>query len=307
MAIISIFMGKGTNGFGYSSTAEEVSKGLNLKGKTYLVTGCNSGLGKETARVLALRGAQVFVTARTTEKAKEVLAELGGQGKAFACELSDPKSVRACVSEIKKTGIKLDAIICNAGIMALPKLEKAFGYELQFFTNHIGHFILVTGLLGELTETGRVVMLSSSAHNAAPKVGIDFDNLDGSKGYSSWTAYGRSKFANLLFAKELARRFSGSKKIAVALHPGVIPTNLARHMPGFLHTIFSAMQPLFLKTIPEGAATQVYCATHPDVEKLNGEYFADSNVAKPRKDAEDSALAKKLWEESEKIVANLKD
>lgn len=210
-------------------------------------------------------------------------------------------SVRACVAEIKKQGIRLDALICNAGIMALPKLEQAYGYELQFFTNHIGHFILVTGLLEQLKEEARVVILSSSAHRMGPREGIQFDNLSGEKHYRGWTAYGQSKFANLLFSKELARRFQGTKKTATAVHPGVIRTNLARHMNPIARVVFGFAEPLVLKSVPEGAATEVYAAVSPKTAGLSGVYFADCNIAKSRPDADDPGLAKRLWEVSEDI------
>jgi len=305
MSIYELFTSKGPSGFGYGSTAEQVTQGLSLEGKVMLVTGCNSGIGHETMRVLALRGAKVVGTARTYEKAKTACDMVGGNTLPLACELSDPVSVRGCVDGVKRAGLALDAIICNAGIMALPKLEKAFGCELQFFTNHIGHFMLVTGLLDQLTEAGRVVMLSSDAHKGAPKVGIQFDNLDGSKGYSGWASYGQSKLANLLFAKELARRFNGTNKTANAVHPGVIKTNLARSMNPVVAIALSIAGPLALKTVGQGAATEVYVATSPQLANVSGQYFADCNVAKPRRDANDEAMAKKLWEVSEKIVAEL--
>ncbi|HRG48452.1 MAG TPA: SDR family NAD(P)-dependent oxidoreductase [Leptospiraceae bacterium] len=306
MSLLAMLMPKGKNGFGYSTTAEEVTAGISLDGKTILVTGCNSGLGQEAIRVLAMRGAKIVGTARTKEKAESALKQISGKSHlGLECELANPSSVRSCVAEIKKQKIKLDVIICNAGIMALPKLEKAYGYELQFFTNHIGHFILVNGLLVELTEEGRVVMLSSAAHMNAPKEGIDFDNLAGEKNYSAWSFYGQSKIANLLFAKELARRFSGTKKTAYAVHPGVIKTNLARSMNPFLQVVFGLGEHLFLKTVPQGAATECYVATNPNVISESGNYFADCNTKTPRKDAENSELAKKLWEVSEKIVAKL--
>jgi WW domain-containing oxidoreductase len=305
MSIYELFTSKGPSGFGYGSTAEQVTEGLSLEGKSMLVTGCNAGLGQEAVRVLALRGARVVGTARTREKAKAACDGVQGKTVPIACELSDPRSVRACVEEVKQQGIKLDAIICNAGIMALPKLEKAFGYELQFFTNHIGHFLLVTGLLDQLTEDGRVVMLSSAAHRQAPKEGIEFDNLDGSKGYQDFRNYGQSKLANILFAKELARRFAGTKRTANAVHPGVIKTSLGRHMNPVLAAALAVAGPLALKSIPQGAATEVYVATNPALTGVSGEYFADSNVAKARPDASDPALARKLWEVSEKIVAEL--
>jgi WW domain-containing oxidoreductase len=305
MSLYELFQANGPSGFGYGSTAEGVTQGLSLTGKTILITGCNSGLGQEALRVLTMRGARVVGTARTVAKAKEACDAAGGATVPLACELSDPASVRDCVAKVKQSGLRLDAIICNAGIMALPKLETAHGCELQFFTNHIGHFILVTGLLDQLTDTGRVVMLSSGAHLQAPKGGIEFDNLDGSKHYSAWGNYGQSKIANILFARELSRRFAGTGKTANAVHPGVIRTNLARHMNPVATVIFGMVGPLVLKSVAQGAATEVYVATHPTLATVSGQYFADCNVAKPRADALDDALAKKLWQVSEEIVARV--
>jgi NAD(P)-dependent dehydrogenase (short-subunit alcohol dehydrogenase family) len=246
----------------------------------------------------------VVGTARTVEKAKVACDSVSGKTVPLACELSDPASVRACVAEVKRQGIKLDAIICNAGIMGV-RTEQAFGYELQFFTNHIGHFILVTGLLDQLTDTGRVVMLSSSAHTMAPKEGIQFDNLAGKKGHSDWGSYGQSKLANLLFAKELARRFAGTKKTANAVHPGVVHTNLGRHTNPVFMFLFGLFGPLGLKSVSQGAATEVYVATSPATATVSGAYFANCNLAKSRADADDAVLAKKLWDVSERIVAEL--
>ena len=309
MSLYAVFKGKGPTGFGYGSSAEDVTAGVSLAGKTILVTGCNSGLGFEAMRVLAARGAHVIGTARTKAKAKEAAAKAGGKITGLECELASPASVGGCVAAVKKLGAPLDAVIANAGIMALPKLNQAYGYELQFFTNHIGHFILVTGLLDSLADDGRVVMLSSAAHLMAPKDGIQFDNLSGEHGYKGWVAYGQSKIANLLFAKELARRFAGTKKTANAVHPGVINTNLGRHMaiPAVIGKIgYGIADALFLKTVGQGAATECYVAVNPAAATVSGQYWADSNVAKPRPDAEDPALAAKLWEVSEKIVAGLK-
>jgi len=305
MALIEIFKPKGPSGFGYGSTAEEVTANLSLEGQTILVTGCNSGLGLETMRVLALRGAHVIGTARTADKARAAGISVKGKVTGVACELADPKSVQACVDSVKKMNVRLNAIICNAGIMALPKLEQAFGYELQFFTNHIGHFILVTGLLDTLADDGRVVMLSSDAHKTAPKGGIDFDNLSGERGYSPWKAYGQSKMANILFAKALSRRLKGTKRTANAVHPGVIATNLTRNMMPLVATLFRVVRPLLLKSQAQGAATETYVAVSPAAATITGQYFSDSNIAKPRADAEDEALSEKLWAESERIVAKV--
>ncbi|MEM8594699.1 MAG: SDR family oxidoreductase [Pseudomonadota bacterium] len=302
MALISTFIPDGPSGFGYSTTAEEITQNIDLKGKTYLVTGSNSGMGNETARVLSLRGARVIAAARTVEKAQAACGDFSSLVMPVACELSEPSSIRACINTIKQDAPKLDGIICNAGIMALPKLTKAHGYELQFFTNHMGHFILVTGLLDHLSDAGRVVMLSSAAHKSA--FGMDLDNLTGEKGYSSWKSYAQSKLANLLFAKALAKRFEGTQQTANALHPGVIKTNLMRSNL-FSEIGMTLINPIFNKTVQEGAATQCYVATHPSLAQVNGEYFADCNLAKHTKYAKDDALAEALWRVSEDIAAKV--
>ena len=306
MSLLAMIKPNGPSGFGYGSTAEDVTAGLSLAGKTYLLTGCNSGLGLETLRVLTLWGAHVVAAARTLEKARAACASVTGPTTPVACELAEPASVRAAVAAVKALNVPVDGIICNAGIMALPKLIQARGYELQFFTNHIGHFILVTGLLELLARDARVTMLSSSAHKFAPEGGIEFDNLSGEKGYSPWRAYGQSKMANLLFARELAQRFSGTARTANAVHPGVIfDTNLQRSMtvPRILRDAVGGLSNLLvLKSIPQGAATQCYVATNPALATVSGQYFADCNIAKPRADAEDAALAKRLWDVSERIA-----
>jgi len=305
MSLLGLVKGNGPSGYGYSSTAEVVTQGIALKGRNILVTGSTSGLGLETVRVLAQRGARVFATGRTKEKAAAACERVPGVIVPVECELSTPSSVRGCVAFLKAEGVKLDAIIANAGIMALPKLKQAHGYELQFFTNHIGHFLLITELLSELTDEARVVVLSSAAHNAAPKSGIELDNLSGERGYSPWKAYGQSKLANLLFAKQLAKRLQGTKITANALHPGAIKTELARSMSPLVPLVLGAATPIALKSVAEGAATQCYVATRPELAGVSGEYFADCNIAKPSQLAQDSALAEKLWEESERIVAKL--
>jgi NAD(P)-dependent dehydrogenase (short-subunit alcohol dehydrogenase family) len=305
MSLYALLSGTGPSGFGYGSTAEQVTDGLDLSGRRVLITGCSSGLGQEAARVLAARGATVLGAARSLDKAEAACAAFGEGAIPLACELSDPASVRACVEAVKATGEPLHAIIANAGIMALPRLERVAGWERQLFTNHLGHFLLITGLLDSLAEDGRVVMLSSAAHKAAPKVGIELDNLDGAQGYAAWAAYGQSKLANLLFARELARRFEGSARVASAVHPGVISTNLGRHMNPVLRFLWAAAEPLFMKSIPQGAATEVWAAVHPDAAKLNGAYLADCNEAKSSPQGRDMDLAARLWEVSERKIAAL--
>ena len=305
MSLLALLKGKGPNGFGYGSTAEGVTQGLDLTGKTYFVTGCNSGLGLETIRVLALRGARIVGAARSEEKARAALDRAGAQGTPLACDLSEPASISTCVEAAKALGTPLDGIIANAGIMALPRLRQKEGYELQFFTNHMGHFILVTGILEQLTDSGRVVMVSSRAHHRAPAEGIQFENLSGDSAYSPWGAYGQSKLANILFARALARRLEGTGRTANSLHPGVIATNLGRHMNPLARGAMSLAKPLVLKTIPQGAATQCYVATHPGAASISGEYWADCNVAQTTPHGSDDEMAERLWRVSEEIAAEV--
>ncbi len=303
MSLYSLIRRIGSSGFGYGSTAEEVSAGLDLTGKCILVTGGNSGIGRKTVRVLTMRGATVLTTARSESKARIARRRFGKRAIPLICELSDPNSIQACVDNIKAGGHKLDAIIANAGVMAIPECETVHGYERHFFTNHLGHFMLVTGLLDLLKDDGRVVMVSSSAHKRAPKDGIQFARLDGEGWYGPWEAYGHSKLANLLFAKELAKRFAGTKRVAVAVHPGVIRTNLIRHMKWWVKPMMVLMSALVLKSVSEGAATQVYAAVHPDGAGFNGEYLKDCKITQPSDNACDPAMAERLWVESERIAA----
>ncbi|MBU6161321.1 MAG: SDR family oxidoreductase [Myxococcales bacterium] len=303
MSLYAKLARSGPSGFGYGSTADDVTAGVDLTGKRVLITGCNSGIGFESMRVLASRGAQVLGVARSQEKAEEACRKAGGDCQPCVAELSEPETIRALVRQLNDRGEKLDVIMLNAGIMALPKLQTAYGYELQFFTNHIGHFLLGTGILPLLADSGRFVVLSSLAHRQAPSVGIDFANLDGSRGYNPWRFYGQSKLANLLFARELGRRFAGTRRVATAVHPGVIQTALGRHMGSLGDVFFAVAGPLALKSIPQGAATQCWAAAHPDGAQLNGQYLSDCNVGKTTRQGESAELAARLWEESEKIVA----
>ena len=310
MSLIAVFKGNGPSGFGYGSTAAEVVAGCDLTGRTMLVTGCNSGIGLETIRALVGRGARIIAAARTLEKARAACNGVRAHGQTagdflpVACDLAEPASIRACVSAVKASAAPLDAIVCNAGIMAPPHLRQAHGYELQFFTNHVGHFLLVTGLLDRLAPAGRVVVVASNAHRRARR-GIEFDNLSGERDYSPLRMYGQSKLANILFTRELARRLGSGGRTANCLHPGVIATNLMANVPAAGRLALALAAPLVLKTAAEGAATQCYLATNPAVATITGTYFRDCNPAEPRPFAKDDAMAARLWATSEEIAAKV--
>jgi len=290
-----------TSAFGKRSTAEEVTAGMDLAGRTALVTGCNSGLGFETMRVLALRGAHVIGAARTLEKAETACAGIDGKTTPLEVELTDLPGIVAAAGRVADMGVALDMLILNAGIMQLPELQIVNGVERQFAVNHVGHFLLTMRLLDQVVaaDAGRVVVVSSGAHRWAAQ-GIRFDNLDGSQDYDPREAYGVSKTANGLFSRELARRLVDTRATSNSLHPGVIPTNLARHLP---QRDYDMSNPMF-KTIPEGSATQCYVATHPELAGVTGWYFDDCNPAVPNEHMQDDTMAAKLWALSEELVAD---
>ncbi len=296
------FMGPFTK----EATGEEVTKGIDLKGKTVLITGANSGLGFETMRVLCLRGAHVIAVARTMKKAKDACAKIKGATTPAFCELTDFASIVTCCNRIEAMKKPIDILICNAGIMELPELEKVGGIEKQFVVNHLGHFILTNRLLGRVNEArqGRIVMMSSGRYKNAPPEGIQFDNLSGDKGYDPLTAYGQSKLACALFAQELSRRLKGTNTTANSVLPGVIFTNLGRHLPKWKLMLTEVIGWTFMRPVDEGIATTCYVATSPKLDKVSGHMFFNCNPIKPEgPHMSDRALAAKLWVESEKLTA----
>jgi len=292
------------SGFGKTSTAEEVTEGLDLSGKTAFITGCNSGLGYETMRVLALRGATVIGAARTMEKAEKACASVEGETIPVVCELSDLDSVVACGEAVNALDKPVDMLILNAGIMALPELEQVNGLEKHFAVNHIGHFVLANRLLPAVlkSEEGRVVVLSSSGHSFAPEDGIPFDNLSGEQGYEPWKMYGISKLANGLFSYELNKRLQGTRATSNSVHPGVINTNLGRHFPRWQKWASELIGWTFMKSVEAGAATETYVATAPALEGFGGYYFSDCNPVNPDPRMEDDEQAGKLWEVSVELT-----
>ncbi len=293
----------GPNGLGFHTTAEEVTKSIDFTNKTIAITGANSGLGLETARVLSLRGAKVIGMARTIEKANSIASNANDQFLPLECDLSEPSSITQCAESLIKSGIQIDSIICNAGIMAIPQLHQKYGVELQFLTNHIGHFMLVNLLMPLLTKEARITIVSSSAHKVfSYHEGIQFDNFSGTNKYNPQKAYGHSKLANLLFSNELANRLKGSHQTANAVHPGVIRTNLLRHYNPVLKYGAVLVEKMLFKNVHQGAATQIYASTHPDLKDVSGKYFSNCNPKTTSTHGTDQMMAKKLWDFSEKIV-----
>lgn len=291
--------------FGSESTAEDVTAGIDLTGKTALVTGCNSGIGYETMRVLALRGAHVFGSGRTLKKATDACNSIDGHTTPVVIELTDLDSVVAAAESVRAQSASLDMLICNAGIMELQTLEQVNGIEKQFFVNHLGHFVLINRLLTHVTSApqGRIVNVSSGAAiRQAPEQGIEFDNLSGERDYEPGKAYGQSKLANVLVALELTRRLQTTNTTANALRPGVIPTNLGRHMPKWKVWVLENLGKPFTKTIAQGAATTCYVATNPALAKTSGYFFNHCNPHRPGGHTEDTELAAKLWKVSEELT-----
>jgi NAD(P)-dependent dehydrogenase (short-subunit alcohol dehydrogenase family) len=291
--------------FGKESTAEAVTQGLDLSGKTALVTGSNSGIGFETARVLARRGAHVLCAARSQEKAVTTSDSIAGNTSPVVFDLADWPSIVAATEQIRATEPAIDMLICNAGIMELPDLQQVNGIERQFAVNHLGHFILVRRLHEQLLAApqGRIVTVSSgAATRLAPPEGIPFDNLTGELTYDPQLFYGISKLANVLFALELTQRYEDTNVTANALRPGVIATNLGRHMPRWKTLALETIGSLFTKTIAQGAATTAYVATAPALAETSGHFFEHCNPILAGGQTRNTELATQLWTVSEELT-----
>ncbi|CAL2243744.1 unnamed protein product [Prunus armeniaca] len=294
-----LFRRKGPSGFSSSSTAEEVTQGIDASGLTAIVTGASSGIGTETTRVLALRGAHVIMGVRNMAAGKDVKEAIvkeipTAKIDAIELDLSSLSSVRKFASEFKSSGRPLNILINNAGIMATPFMLSKDNIELQFATNHVAR---------KSSKEGRIVNVSSEAHRYPYREGIRFDKINDPSGYSSFAAYGQSKLANILHANELAKRLKedGADITANSLHPGAIVTNLFRHN-STINGLVNLLGRAVLKSVQQGAATTCYVALHPQVKGVTGEYFSDSNLAKPRPQGQDGDLAKKLWDFSMDLV-----
>ncbi len=315
-----------TSKFNFESTTDDVLENVDLRGKRILVTGVSAGLGVETARALAAHGADVVGAARDLDKAnratasvREAAAKSGGSFSVVELDLASLKSVRACADALNADDRPFDIIIANAGVMACPKSTTADGFETQFGTNHLGHFVLINRIANLLKPGGRLVNLSSAGHRFA-NVDLEDPNFEHTP-YTEFGAYGRSKTANILFAVEFDRRHKARGVRAAAVHPGGIQTELSRHMTqealDALRERMIAAQPADTppfqwKTIPQGAATSVWAAAVAPADEVGGLYCEDCNVAVPeeRPDARigvrsyalDPENARALWALSERMV-----
>lgn len=316
---------------GATSSTDQVLAGVDLRGKRILVTGVSAGLGVETARSLAAHGAYVLGAARDLDKAERATTQVrkdaaanGGGLELIELDLANLKSVRACADRLLQKGEPFDVIITNAGVMATPFGKTADGFETQFGTNHLGHFVLVNRIASLLREGGRLINLSSSGHRFS-NVDLEDPNFERTP-YDPFVAYGRSKTANILFAVAFDARHRSRGIRAAAVHPGGIQTELGRHMdPSALEKLLEQINqqlaaegqgPFQWKTIPQGAATSVWAAVVASADEIGGRYCENCHVGQVIPDdvtvtvmsegvrgyALDPTTAEALWKKSEALV-----
>jgi NAD(P)-dependent dehydrogenase (short-subunit alcohol dehydrogenase family) len=316
--------------FGATSTTEDVLSGIDLQGRRILVTGVSAGLGVETARSLAAHGAHVVGLARDLAKAETATAQVrkdaavhGGSFELVALDLASLASVRACADSLLAKGEAFDVVIANAGVMATPFEHTADGFERQFGTNHLGHFVLVNRIASLIRDGGRLINLASSGHRFA-NVDLEDPNFERTP-YEPFAAYGRSKTANILFAVAFDQRHRDRGVHAAAVHPGGIQTELGRYMePGQLQALVDQINKQIeaegktfqFKTIPQGAATSVWAGVVAPVDEIGGRYCENCHVGTIVADnavisavsegvrgyALDLVNAEALWKKSEQMV-----
>nr|XP_014089225.1 retinol dehydrogenase 13 isoform X1 [Bactrocera oleae] len=290
---------------------EKFENPIRAEDKVVIVTGSNTGIGKETVRELANRGATIYMACRDMQKCEEARNEivLETHNKHIycrKCDLASMDSVRKFVESFKREQVKLDILINNAGVMRCPRSLTKDGFEMQLGVNHMGHFLLTNLLLDLLKKSvpSRIVTVSSLAHTRGE---INIADLNSDKSYDPGRAYNQSKLANILFTRELAKRLEGTGVSANALHPGVVDTELFRHM-GFFNSFFAKYINLFFKPLfwpftkspKNGTQTTLYAALDPELVNISGKYFSDCNLKDVAPAAMDDALAKWLWAVSEK-------
>ena len=323
-----------TQVFGATSTTDEVLSGIDLQGKRFLVTGVSSGIGVETARCLAAHGAHVIGAARDLNKAEAATAQVrrdaaagGGIFELVALDLANLASVRSCAQSLLAKGQTFDGVIANAGVMAPPFGHTIDGFETQFGTNHLGHFVLVNRIASLLRPGGRLVNVSSVGHRYC-NIDLEDPNFERTP-YDPAMAYGRSKTANVLFAVAFDQRHRSRGVRAAAVHPGGVRTELIRHLdPQQLKArqdqinkrlAEEGKSPFQYKTLPQGAATSVWAATVASPEEIGGRYCGNCQVGRIVQDnagidpgspdvrdyAVDPANAAALWKKSEQMVGEI--
>jgi len=300
--------------FGAQSTADDVIKGLDMTGKNVVITGGNSGIGAETALAFAKMNANVFVLCRDFAKGEEVKNDIvsktnNNRLEVIPLDLGSLVSIDNCIKIWVEKDLPIHILINNAGVMAIPEYKATIdGFEMQFGVNHLGHFYLTTKLLPyvKLGAPSRIVHVSSTAH---AMYSFDFEALNSKALYKTWNgdykAYAFSKACNILFSNELNRRFveEGVQVTSNALHPGVIPTDLTRSMGFVTSFLFQASAMIAGKTIAQGAATSVYCASAPELEGIGGNYYSNCQKAYTHGSV-NQKNATLLWELSEKLLEN---
>ncbi|XP_039132640.1 short-chain dehydrogenase TIC 32, chloroplastic-like [Dioscorea cayenensis subsp. rotundata] len=309
------FSRKGPSGFSYSSTAEEVTEGINGSGLTAIVTGASSGIGVETSRVLALCGVHVIMGVRNMSAGNAVKEAIlnkipAAKVDVMELDLSSKASVRKFASDFNAAGLPLNILINNAGLGFAPFELSQDGIELIFATNHIGHFLLTELLLDNIKNTahesnieGRIINVASDAYKFTYRERIRFDKISDKSGYNGFFSYGQSKLANILHANHLSSilKEQGTNVTINSVHPGAIVTNIFRHTP-IIGGVVTALGKYVMKNVQQGAATTCYVALHPQVKGVTGKYFVDSNVAELKSHAADPEMAKKLWELSLNMI-----
>lgn len=296
--------------FDATSTAEQVTEGVDLKGKLAVVTGCTSGIGFETMRVLANRGALVIGTSRSLDKAHAACARVVGQTMPAQLELSDFESVVRCADAIRGLRTPIDILVCNAGYRGGGNERQLVnGIEKHFVVNHLGHFIFVNRLLQRLYlawQARIVVVASRAAYRGAPSAGIDFSDLAMASNYSDSAAYGQSKLANVLFSLRLGELLRGTRITSNSLHPGVINTDIDRNLSPITRFGFGLLTKFAGKSIEEGAATSCYVATSDAIGAVSGQYFEDCNAVtiKGVGHMHDMAMAEELMSVSQELTAD---
>lgn len=280
-----------------------------MTGKTVLITGGNSGIGKETAIALARSGAGVVFTSRDPDKGRQAAADIrersGAEVDCLPLDLASFASIRRLAADFLERYERLDVLINNAGLILSERTETEDGFETTFGVNHLGHFLLTQLLLDRIKASApaRIINVSSRAHLRA-KDGLDFDDLQLRKGYGGLQAYARAKLANIYFTRELARRLEGKGVTVNAVHPGGVATGFARDgdVRAPFSWVFVLVRPL-LRSPEEGAQTSIYVASAPELDGVTGKYFKDSKESEPSLVAQDDDAAKRLWTASEALVS----